>query len=78
MERGGSGQLVSMGQSQWGSVSCQSEIFDPAAAPGPQSNSERGAEHKIGAFMLQNVPKEWQGYEGLQSMHIFLYDWAGS
>jgi hypothetical protein len=35
-------------------------------------------EHKIGAFMLQNVPKEWQGYEGLHSIHIFLYDWAGS
>jgi len=34
---------VNGGQSQWGSVSCQSEIFDPAAMMGSQRNSERGA-----------------------------------
>jgi len=35
-------------------------------------------EHKIGAFMLQNVLTEWQGYAGLLAICIFLYDWTGS
>lgn len=59
-----------------GSVSCESEIFDPAALGGRRTIPSEVLEHKNGAFALQSVLVEWHGYAGLQAIYTFLYDWA--
>jgi len=54
------------------------EIFDSPELRGRNAILSKVPEHKIAAFVLQNVPSEWHRYAGLLAICIFLHDWASS